>query len=1261
MIFHPILNQLANIDLTRIRGVIPAQDQHIDGQTACFCPFCKQKRVGNQDGEIEKVNEGGSDTPHFIIYNNIRGGLYDGNGVDGNRAAEKGAVMWMCTRTRRKGYGAIELYAAIHNISLHGHGLLKACKDLVEEVYGSSPAVREHYPELFGKMDYRTVAPVKQENFSFQRRADFSPQELAALGCEVTKKDDTYTFSFGGYWENGESEDDHQKADRRQQGRFWPSDITDDFRIWALDSCVVPSVNRKVATVPEESSSGYQEVSEVIHGTPWNPLFVCFATDKQNNQGCGCVFRPAMKDFAPIAFSNTEEFTVKRVSKMLMGDRVFTYAVEHRDSDSTAVHAAIAKFGYGESYATTRKVWIDSEDSKGNPTQEQVDQEIPTGKLKARNIIYCQSPQDAICTYYTLRASRVQRMEYEQKMESDQDNTNDVKQSDNMWYHVAFMLGRHNFWYIQHGDWKQSNVEFANVQNNKLTRFAEKVIVLFPNDIKSQRMACSIVRSFRGMKLALLPETFRMEAHQRFRWLYGSKVSTVRDFILSYIMFDYESSLYGRDFGRFFHSIIKASFPATPLERKEKRNTKGLVKEIYYVVNPATVWTFMMCEGYFRSVDPDSDDKIGQYVKVDGPFVIPMNEKSMIKEVQERLTDYAQQVSIDDEDFRLMVEGISRDQREVNERSIASLPAVKLNFEGAYGPDHDHFFYENGALRITKTDIRLIDYKDIDFNIDKRALLPWDFKMPSGQAFAIYESEEYRQRKQELEAKSLERDENGNSVYTLRQISKMRSDLMQWSQTYRWNIDWYGQRERNLWPVLRVLRGFANVGWEMEEDNNRSGKAMSEEEQHILSSHFANIIFSLGRMLWLYHGKAVSAPYLMENSVRDNKRASGGSGKSTLVNIFAACAGKVLPRSMKLIKDVGDMRFQLSGYIPHVHRVIHWEDWQKGLSLKVLYNFVTQGLSFEKKHMDEETASLSDSPNHVVSSNYPLSDSDDSTVGRFPLIPFSDRFARANEMTNKPARMIDDILKDFSTEKPEAMSLLTRNQMAYICALSVQFLMKYGEIVNAPISDVKNRQLTSELGEQTVRYFQYFFAQPAVYGEPQDLKSMFDEFVRDFTDSSDAKKDGYALRTFKEKCQNYCDYNGITMNPPHLITKKADIKTNYFHLQCWVTKGYFADRRWLNDPDKQPIFVRELERSDKVCFFYRQEDKVPADYEELYTLYKDFLRRPDPLPILDEQDNPVTITDEQKAESVAGPSRRPAPQPQPQPQPVPINEDEMPF
>lgn len=306
MLFHPIINRLANIDLLSL--VKPADDQHFEGQVACFCPFCQKQSA---DG----VSDGCKQTPHFIVYKNERGGLYNGVGVDDNRLAKQGAVHWKCTKTGRQGYGALELYAAMRNMPMHGASLLRLCKDLVVRTYGDTEKVRSVFPSVFGRMDYRTIAQQTIETFSFMPKTDFNPQELAALGCEVTLAKGLPVFGFG--------------------RDFNTQMLNDDFRIYAVDSVTLPNVVREG-----------KKVSEIIYGTPWNPLFVCFAKDGEPSleNTYGCLFRPAMKDSDPIVFSTDEEHSVRKVSRWLMGDRVFTYAMNHRDSASTAVHAAIQQF-----------------------------------------------------------------------------------------------------------------------------------------------------------------------------------------------------------------------------------------------------------------------------------------------------------------------------------------------------------------------------------------------------------------------------------------------------------------------------------------------------------------------------------------------------------------------------------------------------------------------------------------------------------------------------------------------------------------------------------------------------------------------------------------------------------------------------------------------------------------------------------------------------------------------------------------------------
>ena len=96
MIYDPLIDELAALPLTLL--ATPASEQTEEGQTACWCPFCKSRK-GSDGAEFR------SDTPHFIIYNRKRGGLYG-----------KPVEHWHCTRTGRSGWGAIELYAAINGL-----------------------------------------------------------------------------------------------------------------------------------------------------------------------------------------------------------------------------------------------------------------------------------------------------------------------------------------------------------------------------------------------------------------------------------------------------------------------------------------------------------------------------------------------------------------------------------------------------------------------------------------------------------------------------------------------------------------------------------------------------------------------------------------------------------------------------------------------------------------------------------------------------------------------------------------------------------------------------------------------------------------------------------------------------------------------------------------------------------------------------------------------------------------------------------------
>ena len=1186
MLFHPIINQLANLDMTFL--VKPAENQCIEGQTACFCPFCQKEAANDDAGSKAKQ------TPHLIIYKDERGGLYSGVGVDDDRQAEHGAVRWMCTKTGKHGYGALELYAAMRNLPMHGASLLRLCHDLVVRVYGDAENVRAKYPMLFSKMDYRTVAVQNIDTFSFIPKVDFNPQELAALGCEVTMVKGLPSFGFG--------------------SDFNTKMLNDDFRIYAVDQVTLPNAVREG-----------KQVSEVIYGTPWNPLFVCFATDVIAPQGsCGCLFRPAMQQ-PPIVFSTTEEHSVRKVSRWLMGDKVFTYAMDHRDSNTTGVHAAISKWQPDEVYTESKKIWVENELKDGTPkgTFHQEDEEIPAAAIKAQNIIFCRTPEDAISIYYAMRSLR-------------KDKDGDTHFQQKCWYHVAFSVGRRNFWYIDRGQWRQEKLDFNAVQYQKMKRFAEKIIMLYPNDISSQRDCGAIATKYSDLCYAMLPDAFRVRYNQRWQWLYGCSPRSVRDYMLTFRMTDADNFRFDHDIRLPLYSKLRGANNTDPFEIEYPRDPRsGKPKPPTCKVSPTKVWLFMTSLGYYRMIDPESTDLVGQFIHLDRCFVEYIDSKSIIQAVKTKLLEFIEQSwRYNDEEQRMMSDAANLIDKNFSEKSAGGLQSMVIDFNESFNERMEYFFFRNVALKITPEAITPVSYDYINFFIPALAKKPYDFTMRVfHEPFTISESQEYLNRKATIDQKAEMRNEDGSPVFSNEEITQMRVELSEWAQTFRWKVDWHGKQEKELWPVLRVIRGCSNTLWRLEQDAIRNKKELDATAVATINSHFANMISCIGRICYRSWKSMQSVcPYLLEDQVEDEKEASGGSGKSLLVNTFVASAINVLRVDMKDFTTINNAQFSLSDLLiyPGKYRLIHWEDKPASFPMKYFYNKVTAGAKIERKFGDPVTLKLEDSPLNVITSNSQLSDDDSSTIGRFPLVSLSDRFCRANHMQHQLARSPQEVMKNLATD-PEQLNEYDRNQAIYICALSVQFIMKYHEFVIAPQKNVQRRLMVRELTENTVKYFEWFFARQEVYAAPICTDEMFNEFMRDWADASEGKSKEYSRATFKKKIRKYCKNMNIIVNPEHLLVSEDNKRHGCFKLRAWVTKEYFVGKEWENDDTVEPKYIRKVETSKHVYFFFRSgKDHIPDNYDDLKRMAKEYVEGPDPLPYRDDDGNIVTLTTEEE-------------------------------
>ena len=643
----------------------------------------------------------------------------------------------------------------------------------------------------------------------------------------------------------------------------------------------------------------------------------------------------------------------------------------------------------------------------------------------------------------------------------------------------------------------------------------------------------------------------------------------------------------------------------------------------------------MTARGYYRMIDPESTDLVGQYIHLNNCFVEYIDVKSIIQAAKTLLLKYTKQAwRHSDNERRLMSDCANMVDKTFTEKSAGGLQSMVINFADAFDAKTEYFYFNNVALKITPDSIRTVSYDDINFFIPSLAKKSYDFTMRVFKTpFTITERQEYRDRLEAIDKKEKMQNEDGSPVFTTTEIGQMKADLDEWAQTYRWDVNWQGKQEKDLWPILRIVRGCSNVLWEREQEAQRNKEVLTELEKAVIGAHFVNMISGIGRLCYRSNkGMMPVCPYFLEDDIPDEKQATGGSGKSIIVKLVVGSAVNVLDIDMKRMEHITDARFVLGNLLsePFKYRVLHWEDKQKGFPMKYFYNMVTTGLTVEKKSVDQELVPLKDAPKHVITCNYPLSDDDDSTVGRFPLVSFSNRFARANPQKRKAARLMSALMKNFS-DKPEEIDDTDRNQAIYICALAVQFLMRYHTFAIAPQGNVRRRQMVQKLTESIVRYFEWFFSRNEVYGVPICTDDMFNEFMRDWADASEGKSKEYSRATFKKKIYDYCENMSIACNPKHLFENESDKQRKCFKLQAWVTQEYFTGREWENDNTIEPKFIRYMQTSKHVFFFFRPgKDAIPKDYRELKRIAKQYAEQPDPLPYRDDDGNIITLTDEEK-------------------------------
>lgn len=899
------------------------------------------------------------------------------------------------------------------------------------------------------------------------------------------------------------------------------------------------------------------------------------------------------------------------------------------DTSSTTMYASdiVSYYETGEILVTKKEEEVTTPNEKGKEKTEIKPVDMLPWEVKLNKCVLMKSPLDAVSAYLWLNYPRMR---------------------------LPKGFHQNNYWHVV---WLAHDSMQLNIfENNLLRRVANDTFELFGNERAEIALANTNALRYNYLRLCMLPTSMsEMDVVDS-----GIGVPHTPHTPIDYFRY-YDPTMdelarnmliVGSDVGvksLMLQKELNGSSELKPFTKQEKNKKKAGQKNYTYEVNLTAAWQMMANNGYCRSLIKGSRNTIGQCYRIDGHFVYELDPDSVMADMRHSLEDYAKDNAVDPEDAEMMMNAMLRCKDLQYSKNITKLPLMAMPRSESYGPELDYFFFRNGAVEITPSSIRFRAYDDLPFLVYRTQVLPWDYQQPfygNRSPIHIERNKEYVER--------LEAYEKARRVGELSssELMAMKQELDDYGIVHQWDIqikptDDYDERiivpssirndkDHNQWlcwwPILRLLRCFANENWADEE----AGR-YTDADRQVLVARIANMMYTIGRALYRYKGKSQVMPYFLENTVSREGKAEGGSGKSTLVQQMFSFVRGVCNVEAKNMSMGDDFAKNFANFQFHVEDVVHIEDFPK-LPIDRLFNYATSKFKIKRLYEEPQEISHDEAPQIVITSNFMVQATDDSTLGRVQFAGMSHYFSRYIPVLNKPGRSFDTIWPDF-TFKPTEMSLEERSQVIFTFAKCVQFCIRcelVGTRPAVPGSNLLERLSRTEMGDSFYDWFTAFLTREYIYNVPIAINEIFNEYRR-YLDPSKARMEMVSRTKFYENLQKYCakPAHGVAFMPikPFLSSsevsrsrKKVEDGSEKSYLRkgsSWFTRAFIDDKGRVHYARVLSKNAGEGSVTGGAVWFSRRGQE-PKSSDEFLSMLSAFDLAPDPEPILDENEQPIT-------------------------------------
>lgn len=676
-------------------------------------------------------------------------------------------------------------------------------------------------------------------------------------------------------------------------------------------------------------------------------------------------------------------------------------------------------------------------------------------------------------------------------------------------------LGFHVYWL------NSESAEMDNRQFTQLDELCENHYQLMDLDATGAANAMRFAHRHINLLTIQLPDWLT----QRRDWR-GNPCKDIKDFI----------GIAGRDLDETLHQFLvlkRKAFPMRFWQKIVKQDKKGETS-ITYNINLENYYYFLQSHGWYIT-DSEYHRKAGYcYARVEGK-VVELIHPDQVKKMVKRFTkEWIRSKGLLDEVAVLNKVNAST---QIGENNLQELRQIRLDFRN-HGKDVEYLHFKKASLKITRDEIVRVPHEEIpnyilgsiDVNgtvishvIDRPI---WVERRP---AIEVTASEPYQALLDRLKA-----------AKTVQEREDLNVEVAGFPELERYRV--IINDPDFIW--VRFLKDISHIYWrkELEQKTELSGEEVREQELLL-----ANILFTLG-FLASEH-KNPGKPWLVflqDLKISQIGQSSGRSGKSLITQAATATRPSFYIGAKR--KDITEKTEFIYDGFTRFHNIIEVDDLYEFADFNFFYTQVTGKREVNSKHISKQILDYPESGKMIISSNYELQNTDNSTMARILNCAVSDYYHEKTKYNDylETRSPLTKYGRELFNEFTEEEWVKFYNFMAYCIQLQMRFFK-----IQPPMENLVKRQLRRLMtrglsrDEEFFTWANHYFVvapDPRPEYSPDDAgyfnvlvkrSTAFENFKANLADAQTRK---YKAQQFRSSLEAWCEYHGYEFNPLNVCT-----------------------------------------------------------------------------------------------------------------------------